>query len=146
MAKETKMAFEGRLLYGAAGSTASTLLENVRDVTVSWTKTTGDTTPRGDGTGPPVGSARVTRIDITIEFNMLNKSDDASLTAMLTAMAAGTPVALRGEAYTSGNGPDFDFILDVKNGQPRNGEQTYDFSAEATDESGRVPVLANLYT
>ena len=42
-------------------------------------------------------------------------------------------------------GPDFDYTLEVSNGQPVKGEQTYEFTASPTDEAGREPVLANLY-
>jgi len=145
MAKETKMGFEGVLNYGAAGSTASTPLTNCRDVTYTFTPEKGDTSVRGDGTGPIVNSSRVVAIAHSLTFNMVNKSDDSSLAALLVAAAAGTPVALRGEDYSGGKGPDFDYTLEVSNGQPYKGEQTFDFTAEPTDESGRDPALANLW-
>jgi hypothetical protein len=145
MAKETKMAFEGKLYYGVAGSTGATEITNCRDVTISWTTQTGDTTVRGDGAGPPVGSARVTRIDVEIQWTMLNKSDDVTLAALLTATAAGSPVAIRGKDYSSGKGPDYDVILSVQNGQPVNGEQTYQFTATPTEESGRAPTRVNAW-
>lgn len=145
MAKETKMGFEGILYYGVAGSTASTQITNCRDVTLSYTPEKGDTTVRGDGSGPVVNSSRVVAIGHTLSFNMVNKSDDSTLAALLAAAAAGTPVALRGKDYSSGKGPDFDYTLEVSNGQPFKGEQTFDFTAEPTDESGRDPELANLW-
>jgi len=145
MSKETKMGFEGLLYYGVAGSTAATQITNARDITLSFTPEKGDTTVRGDGSSPVVNSGRVVAIDHTLSFQMVNKSDDATLTALLTAAAAGTPVALRGKDYSAGKGPDFDYILEVSKGQPYKGEQTIDFTCTPTDEEGRDPVLANLY-
>ena len=145
MVKETKMSFEGLLYYGTAGTTASSELLNVRDVTINTTPQKGDTTVKGDGTAPPVSSSRVVQIDHTLEFTMLNKSDDTFRAAMLVKAAAGEPVALRGKDHTAGKGPDFDYTLDVTNGRPWGGEQTYQFSCEPTDEAGRDPILANLY-
>jgi len=143
--KNTKMAFEGLLYYGTAGSTADTLIENAREKTFKLDKETGDTSVSGDGTGPSVNSSRVTALSCSIEWSMVNRADDTTLTALLTAAAAGTPVALRGKDYSSGKGPDMDFVLSVELGQPFKGEQTYKFSAEPTDEAERAPALANLY-
>lgn len=145
MAKTSKMGFEGRLLYGLAGSTAATLLENTRDITLAFVPEKGETTVRGDGTGPVVNASRVVAISQTLTFNMTNKSDDASLAAMLAQMALGEPIALHGEDHSSGKGPDFDYTIETSVGQPYKGEQTIDFTCEPTDEAGRTPVLANLW-
>jgi len=142
----TKMSFHGLLYYGAAGSTASTLLENVTEVTISMESNTEEITPRGDSTGPPVEDAAVTKIVPGLEFTMLLKSDDTSQAAMRTAAAAGTPVALRGLDYAAGKGPDFDYFLTVENGQPENGKQTLKYTAKVTSQGGRALTLANLYT
>lgn len=144
-AKNTKMGFEGLLYYGVAGSTAATQITNARDITIGYTLEKGDTTVRGDGSGPVVNGARVTAIDHTLSFQCVNKADDTTLTALLTAAAAGTPVALRGIDYTAGKGPDMDYILEVSKGQPYKGEQTIDFTCTPTDEATRVPALARLY-
>lgn len=145
MAKETKMGFEGLLYHGTAGSSAGTVITNCRDVTIGYTAEKGDTSVRGDGSGPIVNSSRVVAIDHTLNFNMVNKSDDTDLDALLTAFAAGTPIAIKGKAFSGDKGPDFDYILEVSNGQPYKGEQTFDFVCTPTDESGRDPVLANLW-
>lgn len=145
MAKETKMGFEGKLYYGAAGATAATLIERVRDVTIGLTPTKANTEARGDGSGPVVESQRVVSIAASIQFTMVHNTADTALSALLAAAAAGTPIALRGKDHVAGKGPDFDYILEVSNGQPVKGEQTYEFTASPTDEAGREPVLANLY-
>lgn len=144
-AKVTKMGFEGKLYYGVASTTAATLIENCRDIVIGYTPEKGDTSKRGDGAGPIVDSSRVVSISHNVTFNMINRSDDTVLAALLAAAAAGSPVALRGKDHTAGKGPDFDYTLAVSNGQPYKGEQTFDFTAEPTDEAGRVPVLANLW-
>lgn len=143
--KNTKMAFEGQLYYGVAGATAATLITNCRDVTIGIDPERGDTTVRGDGTSPAVNSSRVVALSASLEWTMLNKADDTTLAALLAAAAAGTPVALRGKDYAAGKGPDMDYTLAVQNGQPHKGEQTYQFTAEPTDEAGRTPAVASLY-
>lgn len=144
-AKNTKMGFEGLLYYGVAGATGATQITNSRDITISNTLEKGSTTVRGDGSGPVLNAERVTAQTHQLTFQMVNKADDTTLTALLTAAAAGTPVALRGKDYAAGKGPDFDYILEFSNGQPYKGEQTYDFTCSPTDEADRIPTLANLY-
>lgn len=133
------MGFEGKLYYGAAGSTASTEITNCRDVKVGLGTDKGDTTGRDSGS-PPIETMRVTVRKMTLTFTMLNKASDTTLAALLSAAMAGTAVALRGKSNSSGLGPDADFILDVDNGQPLKGEQTYDFTATPTEEN-RTPSL-----
>ena len=143
MTKETKMGFEGVLMHGTAGSPADTKITNCRDVTISFSPEKGDTSVRGTGAGPGVNSSRIVAISHTLSFQMLNKSDDSSLDDLLTAAAAGTPIALLANDYDGGSGPDFDYTLEVSNGQPYKGEQTFDFTAEPTDEAGRDPAVAS---
>jgi hypothetical protein len=143
--KNTKMGFEGELYYGVAGQTAATKITNCRDVTIGIDPEKGDTTTRGDGSGPVVNSSRVVALSASLEWTMVNKADDTTLAALLAAAASGTPVALRGKDYAAGKGPDMDYTLAVQNGQPYKGEQTYQFTAEPTDEAGRTPTIASLY-
>lgn len=134
-----KMGWQGLLYYGAAGSTAATLLENVRDVKIDLGTETGDTTVRGDSSVPPIETGDVVKRMCGIEWNMINDDTDSALAAMLTAAAAGTGVALRGKDYSSGKGPDADFTLSVTRGEPIGGEQTYDFVAKPSRSYGRTP-------
>jgi len=143
--KNTKMAFEGNLYYGGAGSSAGSLLENAIETTIKLTTTRASTTVRGDGSGPPVQSERVTLLIPGLEFSMMLKADDTDLAAMRVAAAAGTPVALRGLDYAAGKGPDMDYTLEAENGQPEGGNQTIKFSAYPTDEAGRTPTAARVY-
>lgn len=136
----TKMGFEGLVYRGSAGSTASTQITNIRDVNYNIDRGDGDTTVKGDGSAVPIGCARAVRLDVTIDFLMLNKSDDTSLEALRTAAAAGTPVALRLKDYSSGKGFDGDVLLSVQHGEPIGGEQTYQFTATPNNDN-RTPQL-----
>lgn len=135
----TKMGFEGTLYYGVAGTTGATQITNRRDVSYTIDTEKGDTTTAGVGTSPPVKTSRVTAIILSLEWTMLNKTTDTTLTALRTAAAAGTPVAIRLKDCSSGKGFDGDVILTQKDGVPIAGEQTFVFTAEPTDESGRTP-------
>lgn len=136
-----KMGFEGQLLYGAAGATATNVLTNSRDITITYSAEEGDTTVRGDSTGPPINTASVTALVCEIEFGMLNDITDTQLAALRAAQANGTPVALRGRDYAAGKGPDGDFILlQGDNPQPLKGEQTIAFRAKPNKDV-RTPQL-----
>ena len=135
-----KMGFEGLIYYGAAGSTASQLIENSRDIKEVFGTEKGDTTTRGAGVNPPIETGRVCKRTYGIEWQMTNKSDDTIFLALMAAAVAGTPVAIRSKAHSSGHGFDGDMILDFSHGKPLNGEQTIDFSASPNDDS-RAPQL-----
>ena len=130
----TKMGYEGILYIGTAGSTASSQVLNCVDLDYDVQPGRGDTTVRGDGTSPPIETSRVTSLKSTITWKMLNKTTDTFLTAMVAAARTGAAVAIRTKSYSSGLGYDGDCTLSVKNGAPLKGEQTFEFTAEATDE------------
>lgn len=134
------MAFEGSILYGAAGSIATNALTNSRDINYNTDTEKGDTTVRGSSSAVPIGTARVTRLNLTIEWTMLVKSDDTHLEALRVAAYAGTPVAIRTLDYAAGKGFNGDMILDVQHGKPINGEQTLQFTGTPNDDS-RTPIL-----
>lgn len=134
-----KMGFEGLLYYGAAGSTASTLLTNCQDIKLDLDVERGNTTVRGAGTSPPVKTSAPTAIVVGIEFTMINDTTDTALAALKTACAAGTGVALRGKDHASGKGPDADFNLSMSNPWPLAGEQAITFTAEPDRGYGRSP-------
>lgn len=131
----TKMGFEGQIFYGAAGSTATNQLLNARDITETFDTEEGSTKRRGDGSTPPMNSFRVVGRTYSLEWQMIHKTDDSYLTAMIAAAVAGTPVAIRTKSYSSGLGYDGDMNLKFKRGKPLNGEQTFDFTATVNEES-----------
>ena len=137
----TKMGYEGEIYYGVAGSTAATQITNSRDISISTDPEKGDTTVRGTGAAPPISTSRVTGITWSCDWNMLEKSDDATLEALKAAAAAGDPVALRMKDSATRKGFDGDVILSIKGGKPLKGEQTWDFTAEPTADAGREPQI-----
>ena len=139
MAKN-KMGFEGQIYYGTAGSTASTQLTNARDITFSMEPSKGDTTVRGTGASPPIGSARVTRRDITLEFSMLHDNTDSALEALRTAAFAATPVAIRLIDEAGGKGFDGDVNLTPSEDMNMAGEQIITFTCDPNREL-REPTL-----
>lgn len=136
-----KMGFEGMLYYGAAGATASTLIENCKDITISRDVERGNTTVRGDSSVAPIETEHVSLRKLSIEFTMLNDSTDATLEALRVAVATGAAVALRGKDYSAGKGPDADFTLSQSDPWTLNGEQAITFTAVPTRGNGRTPQI-----
>lgn len=134
-----KMGFEGQIYYGVAGSTATTLLENVKDITLTMEPTKGNTTVRGDGSAPPTQTEDVTQIVLGVEFVMLNETTDTAFEALRAAAAAGTGVALRLKDHAAGKGPDADWTLGVSAPWPLEGEQVVTFTASPSRSYGRAP-------
>lgn len=135
------MGYEGQIFYGAAGATAATLISNSGDINYELDYDEGDTTERGDGTAPPIETARVTVRKVSaLSWTMLNKEGDTTLTSLLTAAYAATPVAIRTKDKAAGKGFDGDVYLKVKHGKPLRGQQTFEFTAKPTDEL-RTPQL-----
>jgi hypothetical protein len=129
-----KMGFEGIILSGPAGATATSQLANARDINYDFTTTKGSTTARGDSSAPPIGTARVTGRGVSIGWTMLNRTTDTALAALLAASFAGTPMAIRLKDHASGKGYDGDCILEHRIGKPLEGEQTIEFTAEPNDD------------
>jgi len=135
---QKKMGFEGKIFYGAAGSTASAEITNSRDISYNMDAEKADTTTRGDGSGPSIVTERVVALPVSIEWTMLNKVGDTSLEALRVAAYAGLPVAIRTQDHASGKGYDGDVVLSVSHGVPYRGEQTYQFTATPNDDQ-RTP-------
>lgn len=136
-----KQGFEGLLYYGAAGATATTLLQNCKDITLSQDVERGNTTVRGDSTTPPIETQDVTIRKMQIEFTMINDITDTSFAALNTAAGSGAGVALRLKDYASGKGPDADFTLSKSAPFPLNGEQAVTFTAVPSRAYGRSPTM-----
>jgi Tfp pilus assembly major pilin PilA len=135
-----KQGFEGLIYYGTAGSTAATQITNSRDISETIDIEEGDTTVRGAGSSPPIKTSRVTGITYGLDWQMVEKSDDTTLTALKAAAVAGTPIAIRTKSYASGTGYDGDMVIKFKKGTPLKGEQTYDFTGVPNDDN-RTPQL-----
>jgi hypothetical protein len=136
-----KSGYEGQLLYGTAGATATTQLTNVEDLDYDNEPEKAETTVRGTGTTPPVKCEKVVAIGATITWSMLLKTDDTNLIALIAAGRTGAAVALRTKSYASGLGFDGDCTVKVKHGMTLKGQSKFDFEATPTDDEGRAPQL-----
>ena len=128
-----KIGYKGVFMYGAAGAAASTVCKTVRDVTINLTPERGDTSNRES----QIKLGMVTQVALSVEWNMTVDAADPAYQTMLAAAIACDPIALN----LPNGGPNGDFTLGYKKGEPLNGAQTYDFTAEPTDERGRLPTI-----
>ena len=135
-----KMGFEGLAYYGVKGTTASTLISNRVDFTFDVDPQMAPTTVAGAGTSPPVETEGVATVKWSATLKMKAVAGDAVLTALRTAAAAGTAVALRMKDYASGKGYDGDVNVKETFGGNLNGEQTWDFTFTPNGLS-RAPTL-----
>lgn len=133
-----KMGFEGLAYYGTAGSTATNLLTNCRDISENLEVEKGDTTVRGDSTVPPMGTEIVTKRTKSIELTMVNDETDTYLEAIRVAANLGNPFALRTKDYSSGKGFDGDVTAALSEPRPLAGEQV--ITITCTPHPNRVPV------
>lgn len=135
---ESLMGFEGKLYWGAAGGTASTLLTIVRDVSYKIDTTDADTSSRTS----ILKKNRAAQVSLSIEFETNNDSTNAFVAAARTAAIAGDPIALRTRDKASGWGVDGDFIISIDESQQLTDAQRLKYSAMLTDEN-REPVFGS---
>ncbi len=130
-----KMGFVGKIFCGNTGSTAATELTNSRDITYTHETDDGETTTRGDGSAPPIETMRPVKRRFSIEWQMLNKTNDTALAFLLDCAYGATDAAIRTLDSAAGKGFDGDCYIKVKHGKPLNGEQTFDFTAIPNNNS-----------
>lgn len=108
-----KLGMNCAMYYGVAGSTASTLVENVKDVTLNLTKGEADVTTRGNaGWKATLGTLR----DGSVDFDIVWDSEDPFFAALFAAWVSTTPVAvallvLDDTIANAGQGLDADFSV-----------------------------------
>ena len=99
---------DGKLYHGVAGTTASTEMANVRDVTLTMEAGTADVTTRANfgwrATAP-------TLRECTCEFEMIWLPSDAGFSAMKNAFLTSSLIALKILDKLGGQGPDGDFAI-----------------------------------
>ena len=99
---------DGKLYFGVAGTTASTEMGNVRDVTLTMEAGTADVTTRANfgwrATAP-------TLRECTCEFEMVWDPVDLGFTAIKNAFLASALIALKILDKANGQGPDGDFAI-----------------------------------
>jgi len=99
---------DGKLYHGVAGTTASTEMGNVRDVTLTMEAGSADVTTRANfgwrATAP-------TLRECTCEFEMVWDPADAGFTAIKNAFLTSALIALKILDKANGQGPDGDFAI-----------------------------------
>jgi len=125
------LGMNAKIYYGTAGSTASSELSNVRDVTVTLEAGEADVTTRAnDGWRATAPTLK----ECTVEFEMVWKTTDAGFTAIKNAFLNNTTIALLVLSESGGEGMDGDFSIT-------------NFSRnEALEEAITVSVTAKLAT
>jgi len=99
---------DAKLYFGNTGTTASTEMSNVRDVTLTMEAGTADVTTRANSgwraTAP-------TLRECTCEFEMVWNPADPGFTAIKAAFLASALIALKILDKANGQGPDGDFAI-----------------------------------
>jgi hypothetical protein len=137
-----RQGYEAQLLYGVAGSTASTVVDNATDIDFDVAPDKASTRVRGDGTSIPIHTEDVIGLVVTATWKMLDDDADATLTALIAAAKAGSAVALAYKRVDAESAEyDADYVLSMKPNKPLTGDATIDFTATPTRRGGRSPVL-----
>lgn len=132
-----KLGLDAKLLRGEAGTTGTTVVENVKDVTLSLESGEADVTTRKTG-GWRASAA--TLKEASLEFNILYDTEDEDYTAFANAYFNNTPIALF-VTDGDGNGLDADFsITGFTINQPLEEAMNVDVTAKPT-ASTRAPQM-----
>ena len=131
-----RLGMEAKIYHGAAGSTATSELTNVKDVTLNLETGEADVTTRGNqGWRATVGTLK----EGSVEFEMVWDSDDSGFTAIKNAYFNNTPIALAILDYENGEGLDADFsITNFSRNEPLEEAITVSVTAKPT-YSTRAP-------
>lgn len=103
-----KLGLEAKLYYGGAGSTATTELTNVKDLTLNLQAGEADITTRG-AAGWKVSLAALK--EGSLEFTMVWDPSDAGFAAISNAFFSGEAIALAALDGEGGSGLDADFMI-----------------------------------
>ena len=125
-----RIGFEGKLYWGAAGSTAATELTIARDVSYKGEPVLADTSDRAS----IHEHSRATLVKTSLEFEVNNDNANAFIAAVRAAAIAGTAMAFRTRDYSSGWGVDGDFNVSIDESQPLKDAQRIKVSATPNNE------------
>jgi hypothetical protein len=96
---------DAKLYYGTAGSTAGTLIANVKDLSLKMKKGEAKVDSRASRWSKKKGSLK----EIEVEWEMNDDSADTALTAIINAFINDTPLAFFIKDASDGHGIDGDF-------------------------------------
>ena len=102
-----KLGLEAKLFHGAAGSTASSAMDNVKDVTLSLETGEADITTRA---AEGWRTTAATLKEASVEFEMIWDTEDNGFKAIKNAYFASMPIALF-VSDGAGSGLDADFVV-----------------------------------
>jgi hypothetical protein len=130
-AGDYRIGLHGEFLYGAAGSPATTVANNVRNVNLNLSKRTAEALRRGK----QWVAKKTIATEASVEFEIFDIEGDTFLAQIKTAFMNDAKVALYPKDDASGEGLDADYYI---TGFSRN-ESNEDFiiysvTAEPTDE------------
>ena len=131
-----RLGMEAKIYHGAAGTTATSELTNVKDVTLNLETGEADVTTRGNqGWRATVGTLK----EGSVEFEMVWDSDDTGFAAIKNAYFNNTPIALAILDHENGEGLDADFsITNFSRNEPLEEAITVSVTAKPT-YSTRAP-------
>jgi len=128
---DVRLGLSGQFCYGSEGSPATTVSENVDDVSLKLSKRAAEWVRRGRkwvGFKPTVK-------EVSVEFKVLDVEGDALLAALESAWINDTRIALYPKNASSGKGLDADFyVMDFN--RDEDNEEVIQFSVvcRPTDE------------
>ncbi|NBB84212.1 MAG: hypothetical protein GVY28_12510 [Alphaproteobacteria bacterium] len=122
------LGMNGKLYHGTSGSTATTEITNVQDVTLQLEAAEADVTTRGNSGWRATAA---TLKEATLEFTMLWQPSDSAFAAIRDAFLNSTDIALLALDQASGEGLDADFtITSFSRGEPLEEGMTVDVTAK----------------
>ena len=130
-----RMGLKGKLLWGPAGSTATTELTIARDVNYNIDLQDDEVNDRSS----MMNLYDAVGVDFSLDFEVNNKSTDTFIAAARAAAFSGDAIAFRTRDHAAGFGVDGDFIVKVNETQPVRGAQRIKVTAKPTDKEGRIP-------
>jgi len=137
-AGDYRIGLDGKFFYGAAGTTATTEADNVRNVNLNLSKRTAEALRRGKKwvAKKPIAT------EASLEFEIFDIEADAFLSTIKDAFMNDTKVALYPTDAASGEGLDADYyVTNFSRNESNEDFITYSVTAEPTDEQ-RDPAWA----
>jgi hypothetical protein len=129
-----RIGFEGKLYWGAAGSTANTELTIARDVSYKFDPTKGDVSDRAS----IIDYDRVCGVKFSLDFEVNNDDSNAFVAAARAAAAAGTTIAFRTRDKAAGWGCDGDFTISLDESQPLRDRQAIKVSVTPNNDTRNI--------
>lgn len=102
-----RVSLDAKLYYGPAGSTATTLINTVGDVTLSLKKSETKISSRASRWALVKGALK----EADVSFEVVDDSTDGSMQAILAAFMSDTPMAFLIKDAADGEGLDADFEI-----------------------------------